>query len=455
MMWLSRALETIGSPLDLAVLRIIVPALVLGTPEFRDMAEYGAVAPALRIVPLGFQTILAWVPPTPLLATITKTLLYVTCMLAIGGLFARVSLALAALLALYGLGLAQIQGTVTHNQHLVWLLALLAASPCADVLSIDAWRKTRQGHPPIALLAPPTRAHSAALLTAWMLIAVVFFFPGVWKVRTAGWEWMSSDNLRLLMYWKWYQNDKIPFFRIDHYPKVCQVLAIMAVLFELSLGPLLLIRKTRPFAVAGLLGFHAFTHVFLHIRYPSLWMCYVMFVDWRAVLRYVQEKPEALPLQEVALSAKRLALLPVVLVSLLLLGGSITFGALGIQRGWPFACYPTFEWKAAPIIPRLYIELVFDGDRVEELPLPRESSASRAQKQWGISWSLAGVTDRTDETRLRALVNDLEKRPEIQNRFQGARTIRVYRALYSVFPEAWGQPPLKKALLAEWPKSVR
>ena len=78
------------------MLRIIVPAVVLGTPEFRDIVEYGAVVPALRVVPLGFQTILQFLPPTHLGATITKTLLFVTCILAMTGFFTRVSLVMAA-----------------------------------------------------------------------------------------------------------------------------------------------------------------------------------------------------------------------------------------------------------------------------------------------------------------------------------------------------------------------
>jgi hypothetical protein len=269
-------------------------------------------------------------------------------------------------------------------------------------------------------------------------------------MRTSGLEWISSDNLRLQMYWKWYQTGEIPFFRIDQFPRLCRTLSVVAVFFELSFGLLVMCRRTRPFALLGLVGFHAFTHVFLHIHYPSLWMCYVMFVDWRAVLRFVQDNPDVLSFQEADWPVKKPSLLPVIVVGAGLLGGSIAFGVLGIQRGWPFACYPTFEWKPAPVIPRLYVELVFENDRVDELPLPRETSVSRAQKQWGTLWSLAGVTDKIDETRLRALVRDLEKRPDLAGRFQHARAIRAYRASYSVFPEAWGKPPVSKVLLAQW-----
>jgi hypothetical protein len=353
------------------------------------------------------------------------------------------------------LGLAQIQGTVTHNQHLVWLLFLLAASPCSDVLSVDAWWKTRKGQPAISLYASPARAHSVAMLTAWLLVSVVFFFPGFWKMRTSGLEWISGDNLRLQMYWKWYETGEIPFFRLDQFPVLCRALSVVAVLFELSFGVLVFFRRSRIVAMFGLVGFHVFTHIFLHIRYPSLWMCYVMFFDWRAVLRYVQDEPiRSSPGEEIA-AGKTSSLLPLLLIGTFLLGGSITFGVLGVQRGWPFACYPTFDRKPASFIPRLDVELIGENDRVEELPLPRETSASRAQKQWGTLWSLAGVTDKVDETRLHAFVRDIETRPDFAARFQGIKMIRVYRASYSVFPEAWGKPPVSKVLLAQWPKETQ
>jgi hypothetical protein len=415
------------------------------------MADHGSFAPELRIVPIGFQTVLQLVPPTPTLAVVTKALLIVTCLCVMAGIFTRISLVLATLCAFYGLGLAQIHGTVTHNHHLVWLLALLAASPCADVLSVDAWRNVRKGHSPISLGASPTFAHSLALLVAWALIAVVFFFPGLWKLRSSGLDWISSDNLRYQMYWKWYQTGVVPFFRIDRLPVLCRSLAFMAVLFELSLGVLIFFRRTRPLALLGLVGFHAFTHVFLHIRYPSLWMCYVMFIDWRAVVRFVQDESPAPASNDVPLPVKSSSATPVLVVGAFLLSGSIGFGIWGVQRGWPFACYPTFEWKPGIAIPSLRVELVYENERAEELPLPRETSVSRAQKQWGIAWSLAGVTDRVDEMRLRALVKELEKRPDLAHRFRGAQAVRVYRAVYSVAPEAWGEPPIEKVLLAAWP----
>lgn len=451
---LSHVAASIGSPLDLAVLRIIVPAVVLETPEFRDMVEYGSVPGPLRVVPLGFETLLSIVPPNPQLASSIKFVLGISCILSIFGCWTRVSLAVATISAFYGLGLAQIQGTVTHNHHLVWLLALLAASPCADVFSWDSWRKTRQGLAPVSIFAPPTRAHSLAMSIAWMLIAVVFFFPGLWKVVTGGLAWMSTENLRLHMYWKWYQFGELPFVRIDAYPRLCQVLSILAVLFELSFGPLVFFRKTRLLAMIGLAGFHLFTRYFLFIRYPSLWMCYVMFIDWRAVVRYVQDKPVASE-PEILPDAKSKQLAPIWIVGLFLLGGSILFGARDIQRGWPFACYPTFEHTPSTLISRLYVELVFDDSRIEELVLPRETSTSRRQKQWGISWSLAGLTDSVHHERLRSFVENLEKRPELAPRFRGAREVRVYRAAYSVFPEDFGKAPIKKDLLAEWGRGAQ
>lgn len=454
MTWFSRAVGNVGSPLDLAVLRIVVPLVVLETPEFADIVEYGSIPAALRVPPIGFQTILTLVPPTPEVALIIKFALGISCISSILGCWTKISLTIASISAVYGLGLAQTQGTVTHNHHLVWLLALLAASPCADVLSIDSRRKGRREGQTISILAPPTRAHTLAICTAWSLIAVVFFFPGLWKVYTGGLAWMSAENLRMQMYWKWYQFGEVPFFRLDAYPQLCRALAAVAPAFELTFGPLVFFRKTRPLALSGVIGFHLFTRYFLFIRYPSLWMCYVMFIDWRAVWCYVQDKPNASEAERSTASNEK-DLWPIRLVGACLLVGAILFGARDIQRGWPFACYPTFEYAPAPLISRLYVELVFDDSRVEELVLPRETSASRRQKQWGISWSLAGLTDSPSRERLRSFVDELEKRPELAERIKAARKIRISRAAYSVFPEDWGKAPKKKDRLAEWATEER
>jgi Vitamin K-dependent gamma-carboxylase len=487
-----RALLAVGSPLELAVLRVIVPLLVLRTPEVRDALHHATLAPALRAAPLGFAWAVRLLPPSASSMRLAAAVLLGSALLGAAGLFARAALAVAALSAFYVLGAAQLHGTVTHNHHLVWLLALLAAGPSADVLSLDAARRAYREKPlgtaSLALAAEPAPAHALTRLFAWALVAEIYFFPGLWKLREAGLAWVFSDNLRNQMYWKWYETGVIPFLRVDRYPLLCRAGALSAVVFELGFAPLVFFRRTRPFAVGAALCFHALAAVFLRISFPSLWLCYVMFVDWRAVLprvgRYFFEDgltlryredggrrhglicalrtadvlgriryepaPAATPRVATGPAARERSWIPAAALGALLFAGNAWFGAKGIFRSWPLACYPTFQWIAGTSIPRLRVEAVFPDGRAVEVPLPREGDPSRAQKQWGMEWSLAGATDAPDAARLRAHFEEIARRPEVRALVAGVASVRYSRAFYSVIPEAWGEPPRRTVLLAEW-----
>jgi hypothetical protein len=205
--------------------------------------------------------------------------------MAIVGCFSRASLAVAALAGFYVLGIPQLGGSVTHNHHLVWLLALLAVSPCGDALSVDAaliaYRSPGASPGP----ATPTLAHALPIFAAWILIGMIFFFPGFWKLRSSGLAWILSDNLRNQMYWKWYETGGAPpWLRVDGSPVLCRVGALGAVMFELSFGLLVFLPRLRAWAVSAALGFHALTSTLLRISFPSLWLCYGVFVRWERAL---------------------------------------------------------------------------------------------------------------------------------------------------------------------------
>jgi hypothetical protein len=89
--------------------------------------------------------------------------------------------------------IAQLAGHVWHDMHLLWFCALLAASPCADVLAVGA------RHP----LAAAGRAYALPLLVVRLLLASIYFSPGLHKLGTSGLACALSDNLRHQLCWKW------------------------------------------------------------------------------------------------------------------------------------------------------------------------------------------------------------------------------------------------------------
>ncbi len=442
---LERAVRRLLPPehaLNLAVFRVMVAVVVLLTPAVREAVQWVSLPAAMRVPPPGMWSLLP-LPVTPMIARVMQLCLVGACFSIIVGWHTRTALIIATLSALYVLGLPQLSGNIVHHHHEVWFLAVLAASPCADVLALDA-----EGKPTHAA----SRRHALALLAARWLVAAIFFFPGFWKLRSAGLEWILSDNLRNQMWWKWFQFGGFrPWLRIDRLPWLCRLLAGSAVFFELAFPLLVLFRRTRWIALAGALVFHAFTSLFMRIEFPSLWLCYVVFLDvhglvqrlrrrgwlpqrWQHALGLGDEAPdEALPKPQQAI------------VPGLVLGGVVVAGLSGAIRAWPFACYPTFQWMPGTEMPGLSITAVYANGTSAVIDDGSPLGGRRTQAQWGMAWSLAGVMGDPDvEGRLRAHWQRYADDP----RSRGAVVVRFDRVSWSVIPEDYGKPPLRSERIA-------
>lgn len=440
-----------GSPLSLAVFRIVTCGLLLTSRDLYGAPAIASLPPELRTPApqLGWLLgrLLGALPISPGVAWAAVVLCACSAALAGVGLWTRTALVLAAVSAFYALGVSQLGGAVWHCHHLLWFCVLLAASPCGDALSVDAWRRARR-HPG---MAPPAAdiAYGLPLRLAWVLIGCIFFFPGLWKLRTAGLSWIFSDNLRNQLYWKWLQaGGTLPALRIDRVPGLCQALAAAVVGFELTFPLLVFWRLARPFAVAAALLFHGGTQLFMGIDFSSLWPCYVVFFDWAPALGWLVRPAAAAAL------GRRRSPWPVLLAGGLLIGGAASQGARGRMTAWPFACYPTFQWRAGPTMPALLVEIErADGSRAE-LPRPWQLGPAAGPRAWALAWSLLGIgLDRqaVQPARLRAYWEYLRRLPAVAKAARGARMVRFYGAALPVTPADWGAPPRQRTFLYELP----
>lgn len=446
---MSRLPVTPEHPASLAIFRVAVLSVILLSPEVDQAAGYSALSPALRVVPEGLGWAAQLIPITPAIARSAEAVLWVSAISGLLGLFCRASLLLVTLSGLYLFALSQIGGVVTHDMHLFWFTALLAASPSGDALAIDAWFARRRSRRP----ALPSVAYAVPLWAARALLGVIYFFPGFWKLKSSGLDWIWSDNLRNQMYWKWYQMGFLPALRVDHFPSLCRFGALWVVAFELSFLPLLLWRRGRWIALLGGLLFHLLSEVFLRIRFVSLWACYVVLIDWGAVQEALKRSRPfepatgtATPLRRAGDAAFCAAL------GFALLTGAVVQGARGAMQAWPFACYPTFQWTVGDEIPDLLVEASWDDGHVVVLPDGRAEGGVRSQQRWGMAWALAGLYGRAPaEAQLRAYLDLISAEPPVRAAMAGARTVRFFRAFSSVVPEDRGKPPRRRTLLLEIP----
>ncbi len=423
---------------------MVVCAIVLLSPEVRDGVALSRMPAALRAPPELLGWAIAHVPIGPALARLAQAVLVAGAISGLVGFYARASLALVTLSGLYLLGITQLTGTVLHDMHLLWFTALLAASPCGDSLSADAY---------LAGTASTARAayvYAWPLMAARILLGAVYFFPGFWKLADAGLPWAMSDNLRNQMYWKWFQwGGFVPPLRVDHAPALLHAGGLVVIAFELSFVVLAVVPRLRVVALVLGLSFHFFTQVFLRIPFVSLWGCYVVLFDAHGVVGRIRHRGRAAP--EVVASSPRTP--PGALFSLLaasMIAGAVVQGARHATFAWPFACYPTFQFLAGPEMPDLLIEAVDAEGNIRVVPEGRSPGGVRTQRRWGTVWHVAGVTGpRPTPAVLRAYYDDVRAEPRVVEATRGARRLIFSRAYFSVLPEARGLPPTRKVPLGE------
>ncbi len=418
---------------QLAALRIVVPAMILATPEVRHAVALAGVPEALRVAPEGLGWFLAWVPIHPVAAGVVQAAAVFSALCAMAGLRARAALAVLTGSTFYLFALSQLSGAVWHDMHLLWMSALLAASPCDE-----AWAFDRRGEQPPA----DSERYGLALGMARLQLAAVYFFPGLHKVLTSGLAWALSDNLRNQLWWKWAEHGAVPAFRADHHPALLTVAALFVLVFELTFPVLALVPRTRTAAVVAGLGFHLCAAYFLRIPFVSLWATYVVLVDPRRLVPPWWRRRPA--------SASIVAGPP---LRSTLLAGTALLAAIGVQgirgqtRAFPFACYPTFEWMAPTVMPDLEIEAAMPDGTTALVPHARDAHGYRTQREWGEIWSLAGATSPVDPARLRAYLDWTARGEPARSIVLRSTSVRFYRVYRSVVPEQRGWPPVGRVLL--------
>ena len=274
------------SPVNLAIFRVVLFTAVLFSFSIHNVTWFAGLPKELLFPPAGLGGVLNYVPINETVAWYAAVGLTISCVFAIVGLFTRTSIFISLFLSVYVLGVPQLFGKINHYHHLVWFMLILAVSPCADVLSIDAifksWKRADRGitEPPA-----PSVGYALPLRFVWLLMGVIYFSAGFWKAWTGGLAWAWSDNPRNMLYNKWTElGGWTSTFRIDQYPVLLKSSALFTLAFELSFIFLIFFAAVRWLAPASGLMFHTATNLFMRISFWNLQACYVTFVDWHRVL---------------------------------------------------------------------------------------------------------------------------------------------------------------------------
>lgn len=397
------------SPGNLAVLRIATfTTVLLSADVFEAPAWIAAHAPSSSsgIASWLWQVLHALGPGAP---RAVQGVLYASAALALLGVFPRAAAAVCAAALFWLVGAAQAIGGVFHCHHLFLFPALLAFSPCGDALTIRDLRTSPER----------SLSYGVPLRLAALVIASFFFFPGVWKLAASGFGWTEPDALKSLLHLKWFEEQRVPAFRLDQHPALLRLSAVAVLLFELGLPAVVLWQRTRPWAVPILLAFHLATGWMIGISFTSLWLLYAALVNWDRVLKLRQD----------TVKTPQRSWVPAFVVGAIVVGGQAVAGVRGTEASWPFACYPAFRDRAPAKVTTLRIERREGQTWVAlRFPLtPRRLAIEREGKRRFNSGQREGLRPllgiaRDGEYRMLWL----ERSTSPEERDQAARTIAVY-----------------------------
>ena len=433
-----------GPALNLAVFRIALFVLFLLKVEFTPVAFYAQLPAVLLMPPPGLGWLPKYLPMSPDAVQAVLLVFRVSCVLAIVGLFTRPATIVALLSGAYAIAVPQLYGKMYADHHILWFAALLAVSPCGDVLSIDAIRAARRRG--AAASPPPSRAYALPLRIVWLLLGIIYFFPGFWKIWRTGLAWVSADNMQHQMFLKWREfGEWTPPLRVDRVPLLMLLGALGTVVFELGFIALVVSSRLRPVAAAVGLVFHNLTWFFLSITFWVLQLTYVALIDWAALVHRGerQHAPAAPPDTAVPWATT--------VVAAVLVAGAVSTGTLLLAIAWPFVLYPSF----ASLAPTTRIETSVRA--VDAAGVDREVDVHRLSD---------GLPQRFEYERLNGLVDEVMATPDPALRelrlravwavlapgdptLRDARVVRFYRDMVTTIPERRRDNPLEREVVFE------
>lgn len=443
-----RFFETPSHAINLGVLRVVVFGLLLVEASRDGDAHWFSQLPAaLRVAPPGLGWALPHIPLDPTLVLVAQSAFVVLCVLAMLGCFTRLVAPAAVALGVYVLGVPQLFGKLNHYHHLLWLGAVLGASRCGDALSLDQIRilaRSKTGRWRAALVgdSAPSTEYGLPLRICWVLIGLLYFFPGLWKLWAAGDAWLLGDNVRFLLHEKWYElGDFSPPIEIDRMPMAYRMLGLGTILFELGFLFLLFGTRTRRLAVLSGLAFHAGTFLFMGIHFLHLVLCYVSFADFGALARGSHREGAT---GRGAAAFPR----PVAAVGVILIAAAIVCGIRGIDS-WPFAVYPRFHYRSGPTIAYAVVGAVSADGSVRDLEPPPGLVQRMHSSRWlALLRRVARARGPEQEALLGGVVALLRREGAFRVTDRG---VVIDRVVLWTDPARRSSNPVRRQRLAAWP----
>ncbi|HEU0253257.1 MAG TPA: HTTM domain-containing protein [Pyrinomonadaceae bacterium] len=280
-----------SSAFALGVVRLIVHGTFLISVLFTSFSALGSL-PVTILRPTGAMKFVPWsfydglLTPSGML--IFQIALVVSLLFSAAGFLTSISTKISFLLVLFYQGLLRSFGHFNHDEMLpIYYLAVLAFTPCGDDFSLDRLLRKRRGDRPLFAYAYP-------ILLMQLLMAWVYFSSALIKLRVAGLNYLSQDNLPVLAIYHSLDNLHDTAFKWAFWlPEVRAYLpyAVGLVLVWELLFPLAIFwRRWRWWVLGFGVLFHLATLFLMNIFFPHQLAMYLIFADWDRLYGAVSNK---------------------------------------------------------------------------------------------------------------------------------------------------------------------
>ena len=243
---------------------------------------------AMQILPWRFYDLLV----TPAGMTTLKWLMVLSLLAAACGCLTGLTTKSSALLFVFYEGLLRSFSHFNHDEMpAVYILFVLAFTPCGDAFSIDRFRgRSRERQPGVVYAYP--------ILLMRVLLAWSYFSSALIKFRVAGFSYLNPDNLPSLAIAHSLDNLHDTQFRLafwlPHFRQYTPIVMALVVGWELLFPLAIFFRKARLIILPLGVVFHLGTLFFMNIFFPYHLAMYLVFVDWerlhRRIKNYVGER---------------------------------------------------------------------------------------------------------------------------------------------------------------------
>jgi len=278
------------------------------------ITDYGVVAGqrAALVQPLSYMHLFERMPSQEVVALL-QICGILAALVAASGLALRASLPVALVCSLVLNGMFQITLPVRFYNDDLLTLCLLVLLACGGAAS-EEWsirepvrrtlRNVRRGPAPEpSLVANPTsfgERYGWPIRTAMIAIALAYFFAGFQKWRYSGLSWVTTDNLRWILYGQSHPGG-LALFIADR-PLLAHVFAGGALLLETCFPLVLFVPGLLWLFIPGVVAMHVGIRLALGLDYSAQWLTVlVVFVNWPVVVAWLRRGPARVPARREAL----------------------------------------------------------------------------------------------------------------------------------------------------------